>query len=81
MPQSLSSLLIHLAFSTKNREPCLTGKAGAEIHPYLAGVLNNLDCPSLQAGGASDPVHLFFRLSRTRAMAEIVEALKTSSSK
>jgi REP element-mobilizing transposase RayT len=81
MPQSLSSLLTHVVFSTKNREPSLIGNAGSEIHPYLTGVLNNIGCPSLQVGGVADHVHLFFRLGRTKAMAEVVETVKTSSSK
>ena len=38
MPQSLSSLLTHLVFSTKNREQWLKGDVAAEIHPYLASI-------------------------------------------
>ena len=81
MPQSLSRILIHLAFSTKNRERLLTPAIQTEIHPYLAGVLNGIDCPSLQVGGVEDHVHLLFGQSRTRTIAAIVEAVKTSSSK
>lgn len=81
MPQSLANLLIHVVFSTKNRETLLTGPVGAEIHPYLAGVLNNVNCPTIQVGGVSDHVHLFFRLARTITISEIVEKVKTSSSK
>ena len=54
MPQSLSSILTHLVFSTKNREHWLQGDVLTEIHPYLAGVLNNIGCPSIQVGGVSD---------------------------
>jgi putative transposase len=81
VPQSLSNLFVHVVFSTKNREHYLTGPAGAEIHPYLAGVLNNANCPSIQVGGVADHVHLFFRQARTAAISEIVETVKTSSSK
>lgn len=81
MPQSLSSILTHLVFSTKNREPLLTGVVASEIHPYLAGVLSKIDCPPLQVGGVGDHVHLLFRLARTKTMAEVVEKVKTSSSK
>jgi len=81
MPQSLSRVLVHLVFSTKNREPVLTPAIQSELHPYLAGTLDNIDCPSLQVGGVEDHVHLFFGLSRTRTMAEVVETVKTSSSK
>jgi|GEM_PF-5594989 len=33
MPQSLSSILIHLVFSTKNREPFITPAIEPELHP------------------------------------------------
>lgn len=81
MPQSLSRILIHLVFSTKQREPLLSPDIRAELHPYLAGALDRLDCPSLQVGGVADHVHLLFGLSRTRTVAEVVESIKTSSSK
>jgi REP element-mobilizing transposase RayT len=81
MPQSLSRILIHLVFSTKNREPVITPVIRTELHPYLAVTLDNIDCPSLRVGGVADHVHLFFGLSRTRTIAEVVETVKTSSSK
>jgi len=81
MPQSLSSVLVHLVFSTKDRVPQLKGPVALEIHPYLAGVLNNLACISIQTGGFVDHVHLFFGLPRTRTIAQVVETVKTSSSK
>ena len=81
MPQSLARVLVHLVFSTKNRVPVLTPEIREELHPYLAVVLTNDGCPSLQVGGVEDHVHLLFALSRTRTIAEVVENVKTSSSK
>lgn len=81
MPQSLSRVLVHLVFSTKNRVPNLLPAIRAELHPYLAVVLKNDNCPSLQVGGVEDHVHLLFALSRTRSIAQVVENVKTSSSK
>jgi putative transposase len=81
MPQSLSRVLVHLVFSTKNREPVLLPAIRSELHPYLAVVLKNDNCPSLQVGGVEDHVHLLFALSRTRSIAQVVENVKTSSSK
>jgi putative transposase len=81
MPQSLSRVLVHLVFSTKNREPLLSPALQHELHPYLAGTLDQIDCPSLQVGGVADHVHLLFGLSRTRTIASVAEAVKTSSSK
>jgi putative transposase len=81
MPQSLSRILVHLIFSTKNRDPCLTPEIRAELHPYLAIVLRENGCSPLQVGGAEDHVHLLFGLSRTLTVAQVVEKVKTSSSR
>ncbi len=81
MPQSLSRILIHLIFSTKNRVPVLAPEIRAEVHPYLAAGLQENGCPSLQVGGTEDHVHLLFGLSRTWTVAQVVEEVKVSSSK
>jgi len=47
MPQSLSSILIHLIFSTKNREPFLTPEIDAELYPYMAAIFKALNSPAL----------------------------------
>jgi putative transposase len=81
MPQSLSNILVHLVFSTRDRTPNLSPSLQAELHPYIVGVFRNFDCPSLQVGGTDDHVHVLFRLSRTVSVAQVVEKVKTSSSK
>ena len=81
MPQSLSRLLVHLVFSTKNREPSLSPALQPKLHAYLAATCDQHDCPSLRVGGVADHVHLLFGLARTRALSDVVQAIKTSSSK
>ncbi len=81
MPQSLSRILVHVIFSTKDREPVLIPEIRAELHAYLASVLEEKGCVSLQVGGIEDHVHLLFALPRTLTMAQVVEAVKVCSSK
>jgi len=81
MPQSLARILVHLVFSTKDRARVLTPVLQTELHPYLAVVLRDNGCPSLQVGGMDDHVHLIFGLSRTLTVAQVVETVKTNSSK
>src|SRR4051794_3410685 len=81
MPQSLSKVLVHLVFSTKLREPCIHREIRSRLHAYLVGILGDLKCPSLQTGGMLDHVHLLFAQSRTMALSDIVEEIKTSSSR
>jgi putative transposase len=81
MPQSLSYLLTHIVFSTKDRAPVLDATVRPALHAYLATVARNADCECFRVGGVADHVHLAVRLSRTITMAQLIEELKTSSSK
>lgn len=81
MPQSLSSILIHLVFSTKHREPFITPEVEADLHDYLGGIFRRCECPSLLIGGTADHIHTLFVLSRTKTVASVVEDVKSSSSK
>lgn len=81
MPQSLSSILIHLIFSTKNREPFLTPEIDTELYPYMASIFKAMKSPPLIINGASDHLHTLFSLSRVVTIADIVEEVKTSTSK
>ena len=74
MPQSLARILIHTVFSTKERRPFLRDRVlRDELHSYIGGVLNNLDCQSIIVGGVEDHVHILSTLSRTRQPAEMVK--------
>lgn len=82
MSQSLSKLWSHLIFSTKARHPFLVNRQTQdELHAYMAAILRNQKCPTLQVGGAIDHVHALFVLSKNSSIAQIVYELKRSSSK
>ncbi|MGA9995567.1 MAG: IS200/IS605 family transposase [Pyrinomonadaceae bacterium] len=81
MPQSLSSILIHLVFSTKLREPFIKPEIEAELHAYLCGIFRECKSPSLLVGGTQDHVHALFALHRTQNVASVVEEVKKGSSK
>jgi putative transposase len=81
MSQSLSLMIVHLVFSTKDRIPCLPAEIQSHLHPYLATVCRSTGCECFRVGGVADHVHLAVRLSRTVTMAHLIEELKTSSSK
>ncbi len=81
MPQSLSSILIHLIFTTKNREPSITPAVESELHPYMATILRAHKSPSLIIDGTMNHVHILFALGRDTTVANLVEEVKTGSSK
>lgn len=82
MPQSLSHIYVHLVFSTKNRYPFITDDIAKELYPYMAKVLYD-ECrsPAKIIGGMDDHSHILLNLAKTISLANLVEAVKTSSSK
>ncbi len=81
MPQSLSLVIVHVIFSTKDRHPFLDSDTRPKLHAYLATVARNIGCEAYRVGSVADHVHLAIRLSRTVTLADLVQELKTSSSK
>ncbi len=81
MAQSLSNLLVHIIFSTKERRPLLAdAHQRAALHRYLGAVSGQLDCPVICVGGVADHVHILARQARTITVAEWVKELKRVSS-
>jgi REP element-mobilizing transposase RayT len=82
MPQSLSHLYVHLVFSTKNRRPFISESIAPDLYAYMATVFHE-ECRSTAKliGGVEDHIHALFNLSRTWCVADVVEAVKTSTSK
>jgi REP element-mobilizing transposase RayT len=81
MPQSLSKLVLHLVFSTKNREPWLDSAGRPRMHAYPATLCRDLGGEALCVNGVADHVHIVTTLSRTLSQAELIEGLKKPSSK
>ena len=81
MSQSLSKVVIHIIFSTKNRFAFLNERGRQkQMHAYLARVFNEWDSPAIEVGGTYDHVHILCLLSRNYAIKEIVKKAKANSS-
>jgi REP element-mobilizing transposase RayT len=81
MSQSLSAVYLHLVFSTKERQPFLSdADVRNQVHAYLGGILKELGCMPVLAGGVEDHVHLLASQSRTISQADWVKELKRASS-
>jgi putative transposase len=82
MPQSLSHLIVHAVFSTKDRWPFLhSQQIRVDIYSYIAGILKNLQCHPIKIGGVGDHVHILSSLSKKIAFADMIGRVKGSSSK
>ena len=81
MPQSLSKVILHIIFSTKNREPWLDSTIRPRIHAYLATICRDLGGEALHVSGVADQVHIVTTLPRTVSQAQFIEQIKKASSK
>ena len=81
MPQSLSNILLHFVFSTRNREPLIYPELEPELYAYIAAIHKNMACPLLKIGGTENHLHIFCRLERVVTVSKLLEEVKKSSSK
>ena len=80
MAQSLSRIVLHLVFSTKNRCDVIQQAVLSPLHAYLAGGCQAVGSAVIRVGGTSNHVHIACILPRTLTVSKLVEAIKTSSS-
>ena len=81
MPQSLSQVILHIIFSTKDRQCYLDDTIRDRTHAFLATLCRDRGCDALRVGGTEDHVHLICRLSRTITISKLIEDIKRESSK
>jgi REP element-mobilizing transposase RayT len=80
MAQSLSSVFLHIVFSTKERFPFLSDQdVRRQVHAFLGGIAKKLNCPPLLIGGVSDHVHILIQMGRSVSQADLVKELKRGS--
>jgi len=82
MPQSHAQIWVHIVFSTKDRREFLRKESTRDqMFRMLAHHVAECGCVSATVGGHVDHTHLLIGLSRTITIADLVEQLKTETSK
>ncbi len=85
MSQSLAKVAVHFVFSTKYRTPWLWNRAlCTELYRYMSSILRDtVNSPAIAINGVEDHVHVhvLLLLSRTHAIAKVIEVAKSESSK
>lgn len=81
MGQSLVRNYLHLVYSTKHRQPFIQPPVEEELHNYLGGICNRLECQSIKVGGYTDHIHILCKLSQKIALMKLVEEVKSHSSR
>lgn len=80
MAQTLVSILVHMIFSTKNREALITPEIEPELFAYMGGILKNHESRLLDAGGTADHIHLLVSQSKNVSLSSLMKEVKKGSS-
>jgi len=81
MAQSLSKILLHVVFSTKYRADLIPDECKTELHGYLASSCRAMGSHAYRVGGTRNHIHIACRLPRTLAVSELLEGIKSPSSR
>lgn len=81
MAQSLSNVLLHIIFSTKNRSPFIDIAIEPELNAYITSINSSRGSYMHKIGGVEDHLHLFTTLPRTLSISDLLEEVKKNSSK
>jgi REP element-mobilizing transposase RayT len=81
MSQSLSRILIHIVYSTKQRQPLIKPEIQLELFKYMSCVYREFNSPVLAINGTEDHVHALTAMSKTVTLSKLIEEVKRTSSK
>ncbi len=80
MPQSLSNTIIHIVFSTKNREKLIDEHIENSLFGVIGNECNKLKCQAITVGGYLDHIHILCKLHRPISQSDLVKTIKSHSS-
>ena len=80
MSHTYTKLNTHIVFATWDRRPLIRDEIAGRLHGYLGGIIKDHSCVPIEINGAEDHVHILARLKPTIAPADLLEAIKASSS-
>ena len=80
MSGNYTQLYIHIIWATWDRLPLIKSEFEERVYQAIAEKCRGLGCEMLAIGGIEDHIHLLVRFVPTISIAELVKAVKGSSS-
>ncbi|MBX3376203.1 MAG: IS200/IS605 family transposase [Phycisphaeraceae bacterium] len=81
MASTLTKVLLHLTFSTKDRAAVIPEALEPDLYSYIGGICRRMGSPLLAMGGTADHVHMLVSLAKTVALSDLMMEVKRDSSK
>lgn len=81
MANTYTQLNVHAVFAVKGRENIISDKFSEELFKVISGILKNIGQYPLAVGGYKNHIHIFFEMDTTHSLSEIMNIVKSNSSK
>ncbi len=81
MANTYSSLFFHIVFSTKLRQKWLHQELEELIWQEIGAIAKGIGCQPIQIGGIEDHIHALVRVPPKYAPSEVVQRMKSNSSR
>jgi putative transposase len=81
MAQTLTRLLVHVVFSTKERANTIAADIERELYPYIRAICRTNESPLLAVGGTANHLHLLISMSKNLALSRLIMDIKKDASK
>jgi REP element-mobilizing transposase RayT len=81
LPYTSGNLVVHLIFSTKQRQPLIRPELRCDLFAYLGGIVRELRGTAMIVNGTADHVHMLVRMRPSQSTADLVLVVKTNSSR
>jgi len=80
MAQSLSNVILHIVFSTKNRDSVIYADRKNNLYAYIAIIIRDMGGNAFRVGGIENHIHIACSLPRTISQSDFIKKIKGSSS-
>jgi REP element-mobilizing transposase RayT len=81
VPGTYTQILLHVVFSTKGRQPLISGEIADRLYPYIGGIVRAERGMLIAIGGVEDHVHMYLRWRPDGSISDLMRTVKSRSSK
>jgi putative transposase len=80
MANSLTKLLVHITFSTRNRTSSIPEELEPRLYAFIGGICRKKKSPLLTMNGTADHVHMLISLDKNMTLPNLLLHVKRDSS-
>ena len=81
MANTYTQFHIHAIFGAQNRMSLIASQWQSELYKYISGIISNKNHKVLAINGTGDHIHVLFGMQPVQTLSELMQEIKSHSSK